>query len=263
MDMPTKELVPSLEMIVTAKRQYVSERRSQTPIEAVRALASMQKRPQPVLNAVVPRDITPVLLIGQIRRRDSSLSMAGAAARMTNIGVDAVALFTDDRLHGSGLDDLVLVTSEVDVPVVSQDVIVDEYQVVEVRAAGASALVLRSAALKPAELRLLVSATQRNRMTAIVEVSTPSEVEYALSINPYVIAISQRQFWSGEANPIPARELRTMIPPPTRVMLADSLQTLEEVRAALVLDVDAVLVDEGLLMDHRQAGELMALLRRG
>jgi indole-3-glycerol phosphate synthase len=263
MDMPTKELVPPLELIVAAKRQYVSERRSQTPIEAVRALASMQKRPQPVLNAVAPRDSTPVLLIGQIRRRESSLSMAGAAAKMTAVGVDAVALFTDDRVHGGSLDDLVLVTSEVDVPVVSQDVIVDEYQVVEMRAAGASALLLRSAALKPAELRALVSATQRNRMTAIVEVSTPAELEYALGINPYVIAISQRHFWSGEANPIPASELRAMIPPPMRVMLADSLHTLDEVRGALSLDVDAVLVDEGLLMDHRQAGELPALLRRG
>ncbi len=106
-------------------------------------------------------------------------------------------------------------------------------------------------------------ATQRNRMTAIVEVSTPSEVEYALSINPYVIAISQRHFWSGEVNPIPASELRAMIPSPTRVMLADALESLNEVRAALALDVDAVLVDEGLLMDHRQAGELPALLRRG
>lgn len=262
--MTTKEL-PRIEMIVAARRQYVQERKALTPIEAVRALASLQKRPQPILSAVTTTadEKAAVTLIGQVNGYVRDAAETGSDARqLADSGVDAIAVLTDLEIEGHSLDRLVSVTGEVVLPVISHDVIIDEYQVVEARAAGASGLVLRSSILEPIPLRALVSATQRNRMTAIVEVSTMAQLEQAIGISPYVIALSMIDPMTGEPVSRPLEEMRALIPPHIHVMLAERLGTLDEVEMAARLRVDAVMVADNLLLDADYAAELRALLRR-
>lgn len=262
--MATKELLPQLDVILAAKRQYLQERKAKTPIEAVRALASMQKRPQPVLSSVM-HDAS-VMLIGQIKYTPEADPLHGgydpvaSAVKMVKSGVDAVALFTDETLYQGGLDDLVLVSRAVSVPVISQDYFMDEYQVVEARAAGASALMLRAHMLEPSALRTLVSATQRNRMTAIVEVHNQTELENALKLSPYVIGINLRDFRSMDGSS--GWRIRPLTPPNIRIMITDGLKTIDEVQTAVELGVDAVLVDEHLLDDASKAADLQYALRR-
>lgn len=260
--MATRELIPHLETIAAARRQYVLERKSQTPIEAVRALASMQKRPLPVLTTVEPDALAPVLLIAQVRAIDDGVEIESLAQNLAAAGADALSLFTDEGLQPHGLDDLVTLTRTVNLPIISQDVYVDEYQIVEARAAGASALVLRASTMEKEVLRTLVSTTQRNRMTAIVEVNNLEEVAYAQNLSPYVIAISQIDAWTGEASRIPAAELRAAITGATRVILAESLSTLADVEAAIDLQVDAVIVEADFLLNPLYRADLHQLLRR-
>jgi indole-3-glycerol phosphate synthase len=261
--MATRELIPHLDLIAAARKHYVSERKAQTPIEAVRALASMQKRPLPVLTAIPTDEQTPITLVAQVRvAPGDGRELESLAQHLAAAGADALALFTDQDLEPHGLDDLVMLTRTVNLPVIGQDVIVDEYQIVEARAAGASALVIRASTIDNNLLRTLVSTTQRNRMTAIVEVNNLEEVAYAQSLSPYVIAISRIDAWSGEASLIPASELRSAISGNTRVILAESLATIEDVQAAVDLQVDAVIVEPDLLLSPLHKAELHHILHR-
>ncbi len=261
--MATRELIPHLDMIAAARRHYVSERKAQTPIEAVRALASMQKRPLPVLTAIPTDEQTPITLVAQVRvAAGDGHELESLAQRLAAAGADALALFTDHDLEPHGLDDLVMLTRTVNLPVISQDVFVDEYQIVEARAAGASALVLRASTMDNNLLRTLVSTTQRNRMTAIVEVNNLEEVTYAQSLSPYVIAISRMDAWTGESSLIPTADLRAAISGNTRVILAESLATFEDVQAAVDLQVDAVIVEPNLLLNPLHKAELHHILHR-
>ena len=252
--------------MIAAKRQALADRKSRTPIEAVRALASMQKRPQPVLNTVTAD--AQVMLIGQIKytqpqtNGSTDYDPVATALRYAKAGVEAVSLFTDEALYQGGLDDLVLVSRAVNVPVISQDFILDEYQIIEARAAGASALLLSSAVLEPALLRTLVSATQRNRMTAIVEIHTPDELDYALHLSPYVIGISNRDPWTHNYVDDHISKLRPLIPSNVNVMVTDGLQTLDEIEQVVKLGVHALLVRETILNDLEQVAQLNTILGR-
>jgi indole-3-glycerol phosphate synthase len=253
--MTTKELQPQLDVILAAKRESLRERKAKTPIEAVRALASMQKRPQPVLSAIA--DSGTAMLVGQIKYTLPQTGILGndydpvaAAVRYSHVGVDAVALFTDEVLYQRGLDDLVLVSRATNLPVISQDYILDEYQVVEARAAGASALMLHAAVLDPSTLRMLVSATQRNRMTAIVQVTNQEELDYALALSPYVIGIRSRDAATQMLDIDNARHLWEQIPSHMRVMFTDGLRSLDEVRAVAELGLHAAIVREAVLHDE-------------
>lgn len=265
--MTTKELVPQLDVILAAKRQYLLERKTKTPIEAVRALASMQKRPQPVLSMVT--DSSRVMLIGQIKYAlpqtgligDSYDPVAGAL-RYDRAEVDAVALFTDEGLYQRGLDDLVLVARAINLPVISQDYILDEYQVVEARAAGASAVILHSTVVEPPTLRALVSATHRNRMTAIVQITNQDELDYALSISPSVIGIRSREANTQQLDIDNARRLRAQIPSHIRVMFTDGLRSLDEVTAVTGLGLHAAIVRESVIESDEDLRRVNTLFNR-
>jgi indole-3-glycerol phosphate synthase len=264
--MTDQNLIPQADIVISAKRLALAERKAKTPIEAVRALASMQKRPQPVLNNVSQDG--PVMLIGQVKYAPTHASIhasydpVASALRFAQNGFDAIALFTDETLYEGGLDDLVLISRAVGLPVISQDYILDEYQVVEARAAGASALILSSAILEPATLRALLSSTQRNRMTAIVEVHTQEELDYALSLSPYVIGITSRDTWTGEIISDHVSQLRQRIPSNIRVMLTDGLQTVDDIETAVTMGMDAVLVSETMLEDVSQVKQVKLLAHR-
>jgi indole-3-glycerol phosphate synthase len=264
--MTDQNLIPQADIVIAAKRLALAERKAKTPIEAVRALASMQKRPQPVLNNVSHDG--PVMLIGQVKYAPAqsgihaSYDPVASALRFAQNGFDAIALFTDETLYEGGLDDLVLISRAVGLPVISQDYILDEYQVVEARAAGASALILSSAILEPSTLRALLSSTQRNRMTAIVEVHTQEELDYALSLSPYVIGITSRDTWTGEIVSNHVSQLRQRIPSSIRVMLTDGLQTVDDIEIAVTMGMDAVLVSETMLEDVSQVKQVKLLTQR-
>jgi len=264
--MSINDIPPQTDEVVAAKRLALMERKSRTPIEAVRALASMQKRPQSVLNTVATD--AHVTLIGQIKydqtRTNGQVDYdpVAMALRYTKAGVDAVSLFTDATVYKGGLDDLVLVSRAVNVPVISQDYILDEYQIVEARAAGASALVLSSAILEPPVLRTLLSATQRNRMTAIVQVHNPDELNYALSLSPYVIGISNCDPWTHADKGDHIDRLRALIPPNIAVMVTDGLHSLSEIERFVGLGVHAILVREVVLDDPEQVAQLNSILKR-
>ncbi|HLU08257.1 MAG TPA: hypothetical protein VK003_01215 [Oceanobacillus sp.] len=244
------------EAVLTAKRQALAARKAKTPIEAIRALASMQKRPQPVLGMVTNGAQT--LLIGQVchQTAEGAYDPVGAGLRMVRAGFDALALFTDDTVYDGGLNDLTLLARAVNAPVISQDYVIDEYQVVEARAAGASGVTLYASILDVAAQRLLVSATQRNRMTAIVQVSSETELTAALAISPQVIALHIGDHLNVDV----LRHLRQQIPFHVRTLIAHPLSTIEAVQAVASLHADAVLISGGLCEQPDVVSKLRQIL---
>lgn len=259
----TQNLVPTVETIIAAKRQYLIERKAKTPIEAVRALASMQKRPQPILSTVT--NDGRVMMVGRIvyslpDNGSDTYDPVGTALRYARARLDAVALFTDSTIYQGGLDDLMLVSRAVSVPVISQDYILEEYQVVETRAAGASAVMLSASVLDRVLLRTLVSASQRNRMTAIVQIQNEDELAYALSLSPHVIGLSRTDSESRRFDLDMICRLRPLIPHHIRVMITDPLESLDQAKAIVDLQVDAIMVNEALLNDGDKIQRLHATL---
>jgi hypothetical protein len=68
--------------------------------------------------------------------------------------------------------------------------------------------------------------------------------------------------WTGASSNMPASELRASILGDTRVILAESLGTLEDVQAAVELQVHAVIIQPDLLLNPIHQTALHDLLRR-
>src|SRR5207302_172288 len=85
------------------------------------------------------------------------LDPAALARAYEQGGAVAISVLTDERHFGGTLDDLSRVVRCVSVPVLRKDFILDELQLYEARAAGASAVLLIVRALAPERVRTLVA----------------------------------------------------------------------------------------------------------
>ena len=241
--MQTEIPVHELEHLLEIKQHWIDERKAKTPLDAVRAIASLQRRPEPLLCTVGGSSVTFLGVIGHAGK--PGYDPVALALRFKRFGIDGFSLQTDavvnSQPYTDGVEDLALVTRAVRAPVVWQDYVIDEYQVIEARAAGASAVTLSARHLDSSALRTLISATQRNRMAAVVNVSDLHEMTTALAFSPQVITIGSRRT-DGTLNLALLEQLRAQVPSHIRVAIAPAIRTLDEARSLAALQPDAVMI---------------------
>lgn len=257
--MTTGSLRVNRDIILATKRHHIEQRRRATPLEAALALAQMRQRPRPILNTM--QDDGRVTLIGQITRTEIYDPVSTALSYVQE-GVDAVTFFTDHSIYAGDLDDMLLVARGLkDTPVIYQNYVVDEYSVISARAADASALVLYSSLLDTNGLRRVVGATQRWKMAAILQIEDESGLEAVRLLSPHAVAYGDDLSGSFERSLSQLIAIREALPAHTRVMFMHSLQTLDEVEAALTARVHAVIVGEALLKSERKIARVRELVQ--
>ena len=161
-----------------------------------------------------PRDPMPALrgpgssVIAEVKRRSPSkgdlAEIADPAALATAYaagGAAAISVLTEERRFGGSLDDLRAVRAAVDVPVLRKDFIVEPYQVLEARAAGADLVLLIVAALDDDTLRRLHDQARELGMAVLVEVHDEAETERAVDLGAELLGVNARNLKTLEIDP--------------------------------------------------------------
>ena len=103
---------------------------------------------------------------------------------------------------------------------------------------------------------MLISTTQRNRMSAIVRVRNTDELHAAVDLCPAGIEIGKRDPNSEELDLAHIEALRAAVPGGYRVLLYNRLRTFEEAAAVAPLKPDGVLVSPLLLVQENAVARL-------
>src|SRR5207245_9823196 len=118
---------------------------------------------------------------GTIREDLDPVEHARAYARG---GAVAVSVLTDEVHFGGSLDDLARVAQQVALPTLRKDFILDELQLLEARAAGASAVLLIVRALAGRRLGALAAAARSQGLGGLVEAHAEAVHERAVAASP-------------------------------------------------------------------------------
>ena len=139
------------------------------------------------------------------RRSSSAYAAAGAAA---------ISVLTEPKWFGGSLDDLVEAHATVPTPLLRKDFIVDPYQLLEARVAGASAALLIVAAFPDAAaLAELIGAADALGLDTLVEVHDAADVATALAVGAPIIGINNRDLHSLDVDLATSLRLRPLVPP--------------------------------------------------
>lgn len=257
--MATGSLQVNRDIILATRKQHLKHQMKYTPIDAVLALAQMQKRPRGILN--YSDDRQGIALIGQITRHEIYDPVTSALHCLVN-GADAIAFFTDHSIYHNDLDDVLMVARAMPkTPVIYQNYILEEYDVMAARASDASALMFYSNIVEPSALRRIVSMSQRWKMSTIVQVAHEDDLEYAITLSPHALAFGDSLSTNIKGTVDDLLAIRHKLPRFSKVLLTHTLRSIEDVVLALTADVDAVIVAEALLKNERTANAIRELIK--
>lgn len=219
-----------------------------------------------------PRDPWPHLrapgssVIAEVKRRSPSKGHLAEIADPAELaghyaagGAAAISVLTEQRRFGGSLDDLRAVRAAVDTPLLRKDFVVDPYQVLEARAAGADLVLLIVAALDDALMRELYDLAGELGLTALVEVHDESEVERAVDLGAELIGVNARNLKTLDVDPDLFGKLAPLIPD-DRVKVAESgIFGAPDVERYVAEGARAVLVGEALVKDGDPEGAVRSM----
>jgi indole-3-glycerol phosphate synthase len=187
-----------LDAILARKVEEVAARRAAEPDAALAARAKDAPPPRPFEAGLSPRG-GPTRVIAEVKRASPSAGAISAgldavdqARRYAAAGAAAISVLTDGPGFGGSLDDLRAVRAAVPTPLLRKDFVVDRYQLLEARAAGADAALLIVAALDDERLRRLHEACGELGLAALVEVHDEAEAERALRAGARIVGVNNR-----------------------------------------------------------------------
>jgi indole-3-glycerol phosphate synthase len=204
-------------------------------------------------------------VIAEVKRRSPSagpiredLDPADRAALYAAHGAAAISILTDTPYFGGSVQDLRAAAERCALPLLRKDFIIDEVQVLEARAAGASAVLLIARILTRERLDQLLRCAEVLGLDALVEVHTNGELAMALDAGATVIGVNSRDLDTFAVDVDTAWKLLAEIPA-DRIAVAESgLAGRPDVARAAEAGADAVLIGTAL-----SAAESPTTLLRG
>jgi indole-3-glycerol phosphate synthase len=143
--------------------------------------------------------------------------------------------------------DLAAVRRAVKIPVLRKDIIVDEYQLVEARAAGADAVLLIAEALDDALLQRLITRALRIGLGVLVEAHEPVAFGRAAATASRVVGVNARDLRDPKVIDVGRARQLHMFARAEQILVAESgIATVDDARL-LPARVDAVLVGTALM----------------
>src|SRR5438093_8375394 len=162
-------------------------------------------------------------------------------------GAAAISVLCEPRWFGGSVEDLALVRSNVSVPVLAKEFVVDPRQLELLRAVGADAVLLLAVLQPRRSLGRLVDRSLELGLEPLVEAHDERELESALATVARVIGINNRDLRTLEVDPERAARLRELVPEDRIVIAESGVRDVSTVRTWRALGVDAALVGETLV----------------
>lgn len=189
-----------LSEIIARKRERLETAKAAHPLDTLEVRPGSHR-----LLQALRRD--GVNIIAEFKRRSPSKGVIRADADLKQIatsyeagGASAISVLTEEDYFSGSLDDLRLVKTTIDLPVLRKDFIFDEYQVYESVAAGADAMLLIVAALDDETLVRLRRLIEDLGMDALVEVHTREEMQRAVACGANLIGVNNRNLHTFEVS---------------------------------------------------------------
>lgn len=170
--------------IIAHKRLELEQAKQCISPEELRRRISERSLP-PCLSMKQALSASPTGIIAEFKRRSPSKGWISQEADPALVapayergGAAALSILTDEFFFGGTLHDLHIARQYTRLPLLRKDFIIDEYQLLEARLAGADAVLLIAACLTREDCNDLTDCAHALGLEVLLEVHTPEELAY-------------------------------------------------------------------------------------
>jgi indole-3-glycerol phosphate synthase len=241
-----------LDQIVATKRQEISTARLRLPIEELEAQAASAPPVRDFRSALAGPG--PIQLIAEVKKASPSAKVIRAdfdpvaiARIYQEHGAACLSVLTDAPYFQGHLSYLARVRASVAIPLLRKDFLIDDYQVVEARLAGADAILLIAEILDDPTLTRLLRQAKDLGMAALVEFHDAANLPRVLAAGADLVGINNRDLKHFATDIEHTLRLRDQIPPEVLVVSESGIRTRAQVERLQNAGVSAILVGESLM----------------
>ena len=255
-----------LAAIVAATRRMVDVRAAMVPVaELERRAGTVDPRPGLFKRALSRTD--QINVIAECKRRSPSRGVlrvdydpADIARAYERAGAAAISVLTEPTFFDGHLDHLVAARKVTAVPILRKDFIVDRYQILEARAAGADAILLIVAALTPPVLARLQQDAADLGLDVLVEIHDLFELPIALEAGASIVGVNNRNLRTLAVDTGISRAAVDVIPDGVVAVAESGLKTGDDLRDLRSAGYDAFLIGERFMTSSNPGDALAGLL---
>lgn len=208
-----------LQQIVDHKKLEVAERQALTPESVLRKKIDLTNKSRSMKEAILRGSG----VIAEFKRASPSKGMIRENANPQEIaqayqqaGASAVSVLTDNHFFRGTEDDLRLVRSSVELPILRKDFTIHPYQLVEAKAIGADCILLIAAILTKEQLYDLHAKAVDLGLEVLVEIHDEIELE-KLSGREALVGINNRNLDTFEVDIANSIRLAGLLPDAVRI----------------------------------------------
>jgi len=241
-----------LDKIIAVKRAEIAAGKTVRPACELRATLCDLPPARDFLGAL--RGPGPIKLIAEIKKASPSKGIIRTdfqPARIARVyaehGATCISVLTDVSFFQGGLDVLQKVRGVVDLPLLRKDFILDPYQILEARVAGADAVLLIAECLMGKQLADLRAATEDLGMTALVELYDDNNLARVLDCGARLTGVNNRDLRTFQTDLEHTIQLRRHIPADRTLVGESGIRSRQDVLRLQQAGVNAILVGEHLM----------------
>ena len=255
-----------LETIVAGTRRIVAVREAQEPLSRLAQRAEKRDVRSGSFRAALARHDR-INVIAECKRRSPSRgvlrqnydapSIAGTYAAG---GAAAISVLTEPTFFDGALEHLAAVRGAVAIPLLRKDFVVDEYQLLEARAAGADAVLLIVAALSQPDLVRLDRRARELGLATLVEVHDEEELARALGAGARIVGVNNRNLRTLAVDVDGSYRLASRMPPGIISVSESGLKSRAELDRLSAAGYRAFLIGERFMTDADPSRAVRELL---
>ena len=244
-----------LDDIVETKRGEIAEAKQLRPAAELR---------DAIARTAPPRDFFAALsgggnirLIAEIKKASPSKGIIREDFEPVQIaktyeqhGATCLSVLTDERYFQGSLSYLEQVRNEATLPVLRKDFILDSYQVLEARAAGADAVLLIAECLDDCNLRKLHNEIVEFGMTPLVEFYEPANLPRVVAAGATLIGVNNRDLKTFQTDLHHTVRMKQSLPDNAVIVGESGIHSRDDVLMLQQAGVDAMLVGEHLMANE-------------
>lgn len=241
-----------LDEIVSSKRREVAAARQRMPLEEMEDQAAAAPPVRDFRAALAGPG--PIQLIAEVKKASPSAQViradfdpVGIARTYQAHGAACLSVLTDAPYFQGHLSYLARVRASVAIPLLRKDFLIDEYQVVEARLAGADAILLIAEILDDDTMARLLQRARSLGMAALVEFHEEANLPRVLAAGADLVGINNRDLRRFVTDLELTLRLRDKIPPDVVLVSESGIRTRADVERLQSAGVSAILVGEALM----------------
>lgn len=261
--MPTQ-----LDQILAHTLLEMTSRKADADIPALERQAA-DHRPRGFEDALRITAATGPAVIAEIKKASPSRGLIRADFRPADLaptlqaaGAAALSILTDEEFFQGSLADLEAASAAVTIPCLRKDFILDPFQILEARAAGADAILLIVAALADDRLELLHDFATDLGLDVLVEAHDHTEIDRAIDLGARIIGVNSRNLHNFTVKTESLLFMAEALPPDVLRVAESGIRTAEDIASLRAGGYQAFLVGEALMRQPEPAAALALLLDR-